>query len=436
MFGKHQDQHEFKPLLVEIEEEPLNPLGRLVFWGILATIIFFSLWLVLGKTDVVVTARGKVVPVGEIKTVQPLTTGVVRKILVQPGDFVEKGQVLVEIDPSDIDPELESMHKDLSQVKLELLRLDALLSGKPFAPPTEEFAPPLLRMQENIYRSSRDRLENQVRVKHQEMQQLREQLASREKSLRQAVYQHDVAQQRLSRLSRVEDLLSYDDFENAKTDLQSTKTQVDIETYGIEELHAEINRVTQEISLIRKEERQRLLTELAETRQRETYLVGKIERSEFLSNQQVIVSPVKGHVAQLFLHTTGGVVTPAEKLATIVPLDSPLLIRGLVQNKDVGFIEPDMDVSLKIDAFDFQKYGIIDGELLHVSRDSVEDENLGLVYEVYVRPKQLMLMVDGKETTISTGMSVSAEIKVGKRRIIEFFIYPLIKYLDEGISVR
>lgn len=179
-----------------------------------------------------------------------------------------------------------------------------------------------------------------------------------------------------------------------------------------------------------------MLTELAETRQRETYLVGKIERSEFLSNRQVIVSPVKGHVAQLFLHTTGGVVTPAEKLATIVPLDSPLLIRGLVQNKDVGFIEPKMDVSLKIDAFDFQKYGIIDGELLHVSRDSVEDKNLGLVYEVYVRPRQLMLMVEGKETTISTGMSVSAEIKVGKRRIIAFFIYPLIKYLDEGISVR
>jgi hemolysin D len=73
MFRKKQDQHEFKPLLVEIEEEPLNPLGRTIFWGILATILFFALWLVLGKTDVVVTARGKVIPVGETKVIQPLT---------------------------------------------------------------------------------------------------------------------------------------------------------------------------------------------------------------------------------------------------------------------------------------------------------------------------------------------------------------------------
>jgi hemolysin D len=135
-------------------------------------------------------------------------------------------------------------------------------------------------------------------------------------------------------------------------------------------------------------------------------------------------------------HTTGGVVTPAEKLATIVPLDSPLLIRGLVQNKDVGFLRPAMSVSLKIDTFDFQKYGVLDGELLHISRDSIEDRKQGLIYEIYVKPRQKTLLVEGKQTPISAGMSVTAEVKVGKRRIIEFFIYPLIKYLDEGISVK
>jgi hemolysin D len=74
--------------------------------------------------------------------------------------------------------------------------------------------------------------------------------------------------------------------------------------------------------------------------------------------------------------------------------------------------------------------------LLHVSKDSIEDKDLGLVYEVYVHPQQKTLLVEGKDTAFSTGMSVTAEIKVGKRRIIEFFIYPLIKYLDEGVSVR
>lgn len=194
--------------------------------------------------------------------------------------------------------------------------------------------------------------------------------------------------------------------------------------------------MNREIALIHQEERQRLLNERAEKGQRKSYLVGKIQRSEFLSSRQVIVSPVKGYVGQLLFHTMGGVVTPAEKLATVVPLDSPLMIKALVLNKDVGFLEPEMAVSLKIDAFNFQKYGTLDGELLQVSKDSIEDKNLGLVYEVYVRPQRKTMMVEGRRTAISAGMSVTAENKVGKRRIIEFFIYPLIKYLDEGVSVR
>jgi hemolysin D len=95
-----------------------------------------------------------------------------------------------------------------------------------------------------------------------------------------------------------------------------------------------------------------------------------------------------------------------------------------------------MEATIKVDSFDFQIYGTLSGRLLQVSRDSIEDKNLGLVYEAYVRPEKMYLMVEGVETPVITGMSVTAEIKVGKRRVIEFFIYPLIKYLDEGISVR
>jgi hemolysin D len=385
---------------------------------------------------VVVTARGKVIPVGETKVIQPLTAGVVRKILVQPGDFVEKDQVLMEIDPSDIDPELESMRKDLAQVKLELLRLNALLNDEPFRLPGGNFDPQLVQMQQNLYRSSRERLEKQVRIKQEELQQFLQRLAAKKRAYQQASYQQGVARQRLARLEPVRDLLSRDESEKAESELQAAETQVKIEACGVEELQAELDRLGQEIALLRKEERHRLLTELAEKRQREAYLLGKIERSEFLSSRQLIASPVKGYVSQLLFHTIGGVVQPAEKLATVVPLDSPLMVKALVQNKDVGFLQSAMPVSLKIDAFDFQKYGILDGELLHVSSDSIEDRNLGLVYEAYVRPKRNTLLVEGRESSISAGMSVTVEIKVGKRRIIEFFIYPLIKYLDEGVSVR
>lgn len=430
-----QDQHEFRPLLTEIEEQPLNPLGRTVFWIILAALGFFTLWLTLGKIDVVVTARGKIIPTGEVKTVQPLNTGVVRRILVQPGQLVEEGQLLMEIDPSDIDPELASMRSEAQQMELAQQRLEALLNGTEFHP-RADYDPALVKVQMELFRAVRERLAAQLRVKQQEGRQLGERLAAQEKTCQQALFQVEQASLRLTRVESVRDLLSRDELEKARLDAAEADTARANALHGREELQAGLRRIEREIALVQDEERSRLLTELADNRQRQANLAGRIEQAEYRSRRQQITSPVKGHVAQLLFHTVGGVVTPAEKLAVIVPMDSPLLIKALVASKDVGYIAPGMPVSIKIDTFEFQKYGIIDGELLHVSQDSFEDERLGLLYETLVRPARTSLQVEGRTTDIRTGMGATAEIKVGKRRIIEFFIYPLIKYLDEGTSVR
>ena len=121
-------------------------------------------------------------------------------------------------------------------------------------------------------------------------------------------------------------------------------------------------------------------------------------------------------------------VVTAEKVISIVPADSPLIIKASVLDKDICFVKEGMPVQVKIDTFDFQKYGMIEGKVKKVSKDSVEDEKQGLVYDVFITPVTKSLIVDGKEQQISTGMGLSAEIKTGKRRIIEFFIYPIIKY--------
>jgi len=113
-----------------------------------------------------------------------------------------------------------------------------------------------------------------------------------------------------------------------------------------------------------------------------------------------------------------------------------LIIKAKVLNRDIGFIKTGMPVSIKIDTYDFQKYGILNGTVKSISQNSIEDEKYGSVYEIYVVPKENTFTVDGKEQKISTGMTLNAEIKIGNRRIIEFFVYPLIKYLDEGINVR
>ena len=436
MASKHLDQHEFKPLLVEIEERPLNPLGRMIFWIIMAAILFTVLWMLLGEVDVVVTARGKVIPSGEVKIIQPLNTGVVRSILVEAGDHVEKGQVLLEIDPSDVDPELLSLKADLNQVELEILRLAALLEQHSFNVPDNDFDADILRVQKDIFVAEKQSLEQQVQAKREILGQLDEQLAGLDSSAVHLEYMINLLQQRLLRLDQVRDIISREEYEQTENEYLQNQTNLQRIVHQRAEIESRKQQTRQEIAFLKEDNRNRLLADLAEKKQRQHYLAAQIEQAEFRSLRQQITAPVDGYVSRLLFHTIGGVVSPAEKLAFIVPDDSPLLIKSMLLNKDAGFVASGMAASIKIDTFNFQKYGTLDGKVVQVSKDSLEDEQLGLVYEVYIFPQQTTLMVDGAETPITAGMSVASEIKVGKRRIIEFFIYPLIKYLDEGVSVR
>jgi len=179
-----------------------------------------------------------------------------------------------------------------------------------------------------------------------------------------------------------------------------------------------------------------LYQELLTIRKELRTLESQINAINFQNQKQSIVSPVDGYVAKLMINTVGGVVTPAEKLISIVPKDSPLIVKATVLNQDIGFIKNDMASKIKIDTFSFQKYGFFEGKIINVGSYSIKDEKLGDVYEVKIKPNGKKLMVEGKQRYLEAGMSVTAEIKVGKRRVIEFFIYPIIKYLDEGLSVR
>ncbi len=435
MSKRKDDSHEFKPLLVEIEERPPNPLGRFIFWTIIAAIVFFVLWAFIGQVDVVVTARGKVIPVGEVKTIQPLNTGVIRKILITAGDSVQKGDILMEIDPSDIEPELESMSANLEQLDLEMTMRKALLAERPFQPDPKRFAPALVTVQKQIFHSTLDGRRKYIDVKNQELKQLAEQIIATEKTNEQDNFRLNIASKRLKRLANVRDVISKDEYEKAEMEKYSYENSISVAENKLEELEAGKKRILQEIEVFKEEEKSRILVEYSASQKEYTSLKGRINKAAYFNSRQQIISPVNGHVSQLHVHTIGGVVTPAEKLCSIVPANSPMEVKAQALNKDIGFVTTSMDVSIKIDAYSFQKYGTLNGVVRQVSKDSIEDPNLGDVYEVYVTPHETSLIVEGVETEINTGMTVTAEINVGKRRIIEFFIYPIIKYLDEGMSV-
>lgn len=334
---KENDAHEFEPLLAEIEQSPINPIGPTIFWLVIAFIVIASAWMYFCKVDVVVTARGMVIPDGEQKLVQSLDKGVVSSILVKEGDYVEKDQVLTIINPAEHEPGLELNNIAEEQAKTV------------------------------------------------------EQIASTKARL-------SFARDRKNRLETVRDILP-------KASYDEAYEQVTVLSHELKALESTLEELE--------------------------------NRKEQLEKQiQTIKSPIDGYVNKVQIHTIGGVVTPAQELMTIVPKDSKLVIKAKVMNQDIGFIEEGMDVSIKVDTFNFQKYGILKGIVTIVGVNSIEDERLGPVYEVYIRPEDTTLMVEGKEQSIKSGMSSTNEINIGKRRIIEFFIYPLIKYLDESIKVR
>ena len=334
---KEDDSHEFKPILAEIEDAPLNPIGNTVFWLIISFIIIAGLWMYLGKVDIVITARGQIIPGGEEKLVQSLDKGVVTSINVQEGDYVTEGQIVAIVSPAEYEPGLE-----LNNVREEEAKI------------VEQLA------------------------------------ADRTK--------YAVAMENKQRLEEVKDIIPQTKYDEAVKETVS--------------LSHEIGALSASLSQVRN------------------------KRVQLEKQKQIIKAPISGYVNTIFVHTIGGVVTPAEKIMTIVPKDAPLMIKAKVLNQDVGFVAAGMPVSIKVDTYNFQKYGILNGEVTVVSANSVEDERMGPVYDVYIEPKNTTLMVEGKEQSIKFGMTTTNEIKIGKRRIIEFFIYPLIKYMDESIKVR
>ncbi len=431
-----KDKHEFTPLLVEIEERPTSPLGRSLLWSILAFLTIGLLWLFLAKIDVVVSARGKVVPDGEIKTLQPVETGVIGSILVKEGQSVKKGEVLMEIDPSITESDLASKQKNLTLLELETERLNAQINERAFHPNSKCQETAAIATQQMMYTSGKLAYDQQRQVLDEQIRQNNEATEaakadkSRLKQLLASAKDHE------NRLKEVLDIIAKKDYEDAKNQRIEYQEQLSMKEHVIAQSEGKLNELTQQLRLVTQEYRKKLLEELTQKSKEATSLRTEVQTTLFRNAKQQIIAPVDGYVGKLLVHTVGGVVTPAEKLLTLIPKNVPLIIKATVLNQDIGFVTKEMEAAVKIDTFDFQKYGLIHGKVKHIADDAIDDEKLGPVYEIAIEPKEMTLRVEGKELTINPGMSVTAELKVGKRRVIEFFIYPMIKYLDEGLSVR
>ncbi len=438
------DTHEFQPGLVEIEQDPGSPLARITFWLVVLFMVFAVSWTIFGKVDVVVTGRGKVIPEGNVKELQPLEAGMIKEILVTDGDYVEAGQPLMIIDTSVTEPTLASEEQNLTHLQLEAQRLEANIRHSSFQPDRSLVNTPddnaSLLTQQSLHRALEKQQQQQLSEINQQLAQLGEQEQSLQLQLNNAKELLTIAKEDVTRLEPVADIIPKQDWLKAKQTVLTQGTEVSRLSHELSQIPLRQQQLIHQRSKVQADFTQQRLTELSEKQKQIQQLTAKRQTTAFSHDKHQLKAPVAGYVQDIKHHTIGGVVTPAEVLMKIVPTEHNLLIKAELDSQDIGFVSPEMPVNIKVDTFSFQKYGTLDGVVKSISKDTTQkpsDPSQQIqIYTVYIRPTETQLMVEGKEQSLQTGMTVTADIKVGKRRIIEFFIYPMIKYLNEGISVR
>lgn len=431
------DAYEFKPLLSEIEDSPVSPLGRFTFWTITILIIITILWLTLGRVDVVISARGIVIPDGETKTIQAYEGGVIEQILVKEGDFVTKDQLLISIDSTTTSARLSNINKNIEQSKYEAQRLKSSGTGTSFTidNKNKELSDEVY-IQQKLYQENIASLNNNIAAKQQQIAQLSNQVNSTLAQKRDYEFMLKSAEEREQRLRNVVDIIAYNELQEAQDRTNSLREAIIRSEQEVSRLKAQQAQIRNEIFQINSDFKAHNLNLLTNTQKQINELDAEKTRLEFSDKNKNIIAPCDGYIDKLLIHTIGGIVTPAQDLISLTPTEKPMIIKAQVLNKDIGFIKPNMPVSIKIDTFDFQKYGILHGTIKSISQNSIQDEKLGLIYEIFITPLEDTLIIEGHEQKIISGMTLNAEIEINQRRIIDFFIYPLIKYLDEGISVK
>jgi len=445
----HRLPHEaqFLPAALELQETPVSAAPRMVAWLLMTFALIAVLWAIFGKIDVVATAQGKIVPNEGSKLIQPIETAAVKAIHVVDGQAVKAGQVLVELDATMARADSTRTANDLTTAKLQAARarglLAALTSGN--APRIE--APSGVDAGIGIERIAQEQriLDGQYGEYQARVSRIDAEIAKREaerRSTQEIVKKLEqtapIARQRAEDFKGLVEKNFISKHGYLEKEQVRIEQEADLETQRsrLKELAAAIDEAKGQRGSAVAETRRMALDTLNEAEQKATGYGQELVKSDTRGKLMTLTAPVDGTVQQLAVRTVGGVVTPAQVLMVIVPKDDALEVEAFLENKDIGFVNAGQQAEVKIETFPFTKYGTIPASLTHVSRDAINDEKRGPIYSTRARLQRATMQVEDKTVNLSAGMAVTVEIKTGKRRVIEYFLSPLLQYGSESLRER
>lgn len=433
------EDKEFLPPAVEVLETPPSPAGRMLVWAIVGLFILAVLWAFIGEIDEVVVARGKVIPIGYTKVLQAEDKGIVKRILVQEGQKVKRGELLMELDRTMSESDLNALKKEIAYYDTNIRRIMAELEDKPFVAgegsqtDSRDFI-----QQMSLYRSRQSEKRAKLEFYDAQIRQKEDSVRVAESSL--VKYQEllKIAREREANLKEIVEQgaisrYTYLEYQGKRIELEQN---VSMNRSELSAAQAEVSAARQEKAQYQAEWNRQLQEELINSRKQFNTLKESERKAELKNKLIEIKSPVDGAVHKLDIHTVGAVVREAQGLMEVVPDGTPMEIEAWIENQDVGFVTPGMPVEVKVDAFNFQKFGTLKGKVREISPDAIEDKERGQLYRVMVSVDEEKLHMDSRDLQVYPGMAVSAEIKTRKKRIIDFFLEPFQTYKSEALRER
>jgi hemolysin D len=464
---QNAEELEFLPAALELVATPPSPIGRAIGATIIVLFCAALAWSWWGTVDIVASATGKIVPSGRTKVVQPFETAVVRSIRVQDGQKVKAGDVLIELDPTVNAAERDHLQNDFLAEQLNIARLRAAraaaddravdfvapVGADPILVDTQR---QLLLHQVTEHRAKIAALDRQQSQKEAEQATTAATIHKLETTI--PVIQQRVDIRKVLMEKELSSKLTY--FEILQQ-LVEQQEELGVQKSHLHEAEAAVAALRETRGQAMAEYRHTLSDELAKAEQKAGGLGQDLIKAEQKMRLQQLTAPVDGVVQQLAIHTVGGVVTPAQALLAVVPSDSRLEIEAMVSNRDIGFVHPGQEAEIKIDTFNFTRYGLLHGEVVSISQDAIirdqppdragdrsgehgpgsqndssEPKGQELNYSARISLDRTAMQIDDRLVNLSPGMAVTVEVRTGSREILDYLLSPLMRYKQEILRER
>jgi adhesin transport system membrane fusion protein len=428
-----QDQKELQDFVADadtalLQQDPLR--ARMILKAVALIFLVLLLWAAIAEVDEITRGEGKVIPSRSLQVLQSLDGGIVTEILVQEGQEVAQGQILLRLDQTRFVSNLRENQSQYYSLLAKAARLRALSDGKAFVVPQElaknKDMMSLIEAERALYLSRQSELDATLSV-------VRQQLAQRNQELVEARARRDQAANGFELTSKELSLTKPMVASGAVSDVEILRLERDVSRYRGErdQAAAQIQRIQAAISEsqskaleVEREFRNRARSELSETTAKLDALgEGSVALSDKVK-QSEIRSPVKGTVQRLLVKTVGGVVQPGRDIVEVVPSEDTLLIEARVLPKDIAFLRPEQDALVRLTAYDYAVYGGFEGTLEHISSDTVIDDKGNAFYVVRVRTKKASL---DPKLPILPGMIAQADIMTGKKTVLSYLLKPILR---------